>query len=51
MALELEKKMCESNMCTEKATTLEPYKGQLYSLCNKHARLAIKQKKADNNDR
>lgn len=44
-----EKKMCEWNMCTEKAKFVETYKGQLYELCTDHRRLINKQKKLDNN--
>lgn len=49
MANELEKKMCDWKMCSEKATTFESYKGQLHALCREHLRLVKKQKEADNN--
>lgn len=42
-------KMCEWSMCTQKATGVESFKGQLHELCQLHLRAIRRQKKADNN--
>lgn len=49
MAISKKNQICEWDMCMEKATTTEIYKGQLYCVCATHKKLINRQKKADNN--